>query len=294
MRRSGNIIPLLALVAFACLAVVSCDKIDEPYLRRAGVTPIDTTDSVIQKVVLEDYTGHRCPNCPGAAKTAHDLIEIYGDRVIVLTIHAGFQAIPFSSGLYTYDFRTPEGNELDQVFEISTSHGNPSGMVNRRNLGNGLIVNPSCWANYVGMEMERTADAGIDLEVDFNQAERKVSAEMKVTFVNNITGKYHLCCYITEDSIIKPQANNDTLLGSVPDIHDYVHMHVLRGSLNGTWGELISADTLFAAGSEFTLSYSDYQLDAEWKEKDCRIVAFLFNENNNTILQAEQSPVLAK
>jgi hypothetical protein len=298
MKNPGHFIFILVSLTFACLIQVSCDKIDEPFLRHAGLTPIDTTDTVVKKVLLEDFTGHRCPNCPGAAKTAHDLLEIYGDRLIIITVHAGFQATPFSTGLYTYDFRTPEGNELDAFFAISTGHGNPSGMVDRRNWVNAQppepVADPDDWAEYVGREMDSLPQVQITQELDFIAAEREVYAEITVKFIDNLMGKFHLCCFITEDSVIKPQANNDTLLGTVPDIEEYVHMHVLRGSLNGTWGELISADTVFIAGSEFTLNYPDYHLDAEWKEKDCHIVSFVFNENTKEVLQAEQSPLMAK
>ena len=56
-----------------------------------------------KKILLEDYTGHKCGNCPRAAEKAEELKEIYGDQLIPIAIHAGFFASDFG-GNFTTDF----------------------------------------------------------------------------------------------------------------------------------------------------------------------------------------------
>jgi len=44
----------------------SCDVIEGDYMTVGTNNPDDTT-SFVKKVLIEDFTGHRCPNCPSAA-----------------------------------------------------------------------------------------------------------------------------------------------------------------------------------------------------------------------------------
>ena len=68
------------ILIFLGLLLVSCDKIETPNQKPPAVynciSPLtqivktNTTTSNFRKVLLEDYTGHTCPNCPRAAESA--------------------------------------------------------------------------------------------------------------------------------------------------------------------------------------------------------------------------------
>ena len=45
----------------------SCDVIEGDYMT-SGTTNLGDTTSVVKKVLIEDFTGHRCPNCPSATQ----------------------------------------------------------------------------------------------------------------------------------------------------------------------------------------------------------------------------------
>jgi hypothetical protein len=93
---------LIGLLSFATLVLGSCDEIDPPYMDGVQTPPIDTTECPIptfpadthhvKVVLLEDYTGHKCVNCPTAAEIAHNLQITYGEKIILMAIHAGFFA----------------------------------------------------------------------------------------------------------------------------------------------------------------------------------------------------------
>ena len=68
---------------------------------------------MIRKVLLEDYTGFKCVNCPAAAHEAHLLQEFYGDQMVVMGVHAGYYAEPDGSGNYTTDLTTTTGDALN-------------------------------------------------------------------------------------------------------------------------------------------------------------------------------------
>src|SRR5687768_4725486 len=95
MKRFFKLI--LCLIVYS-IYLSSCDKVKDPYsttLDGGG----DTTATVVKvrKVLLEEYTGHRCGNCPPAAVTAQTLKSTYGERLVVMTVHAGFFAEPKAS-----------------------------------------------------------------------------------------------------------------------------------------------------------------------------------------------------
>ena len=95
-----------SMIAFAALmlAVTSCDKIDinnthKPYTPMSGG----------KTVLIKDFTGARCVNCPAAAEVAHEIQHNLGeDRVFIMSVHAGYLATPV--GLFP-DFRTDEGTQ---------------------------------------------------------------------------------------------------------------------------------------------------------------------------------------
>ena len=84
----------LFLAALALAAVASCDYIDEPFRNPNGGGSTEANgDTVLQTeraVLVEDFTGHQCKNCPKASKVLKQLDSLYGSaKVIGLAIHAG-------------------------------------------------------------------------------------------------------------------------------------------------------------------------------------------------------------
>ena len=92
-------ISLILMVFTIVVFQQSCDIAEEPYL-----VPVDTLGNGpggpsdgIRKILLEDYTGHKCPNCPEAAVEAHNLKLAYGDSLVIMAVHAGVFAEPAPS-----------------------------------------------------------------------------------------------------------------------------------------------------------------------------------------------------
>ncbi len=267
--------------------ITSCDKIEAPY-ERSSNNGNDTT-SAVRKVLLEDYTGHKCINCPTAAVTAQDLKDNFGDRLVLLSIHAGYWALPDDSGNYTADFRTPAGDELDTYFGVSDI-GNPNGMVNRTVYNQSLILGPEMWGAAIQQIIDNAADATIEIELTFDLPSRKLSGDCHIQFLNSLTGRFNLCLYLIENDIVAAQKNNNTTIGPVPDWLNYVHEHVLRGAINGTWGEEITAGTV-QTNIKYHISFSDFNIKPEWKPEDCKVVAFIYNADTKEVIQAEEQDI---
>ena len=109
-----KILNILA-ISFFMVGMIACDKIEEPYFKpnnevaeHLPLSDDDISNWENKKVVLlEDYTGVRCVNCPAAAEIANGLLAQYEHQLVVLGIHAGFLSMPIGG---FPDFQTEEGN----------------------------------------------------------------------------------------------------------------------------------------------------------------------------------------
>jgi hypothetical protein len=268
----------LSLALSIMVVVQSCDKVDGPY-KKDIVAPTGE-----RKVMVEDYTGHKCGNCPRAAKALYDLKSVYGDKLVIIGVHAGTFATPFppAAGIFTYDFRNPVSMELDTDFGISLA-GNPNGMVNRRVVNGSHIISSTKWSSEIATVLSSPEPVPLNISINnsFNNNTRTLSADVTTEFYSTLNGTHKLCVYLVEDSIINWQKDYDATPNDIPD---YVHREVLRGSMNGTYGDVVVNTN---GGTSSTLSYSSV-LDVEWKEEHFSIVAFLYNEATKEILQVEQ------
>src|SRR4051812_17310300 len=117
MKRFPAAILILSVLVFST-AFTACDKIKRPDQRPPQVYHcIDTLHQVIKtntltsnfrKVLLEDYTGHQCVNCPRAAEAAETLAIQYGNKLVVLANHVSDFANPNkdpNASAYKEDFK---------------------------------------------------------------------------------------------------------------------------------------------------------------------------------------------
>ncbi len=274
------------LILVAAFTFQACDKVSAPYTQTIPVTPPPA--AVIQKKVLvEDYTGHKCGNCPRASREIYNLKAVYGDRLIIMAIHAGSFATTFPQGApyYTYDFRTQEGTELDTDFGISLA-GNPNGMVNRKQVSGSYIIGATKWASEVGKVLSDTNQAPVKITLtnNYNAISRELQTEISSQFLTTLTGNYKLCVFIAEDSIVNWQKDYDV---SPEDVEFYVHREVLRTSLNSTYGAAVTPTT---SGTINTLNYT-YTLPVDWSAEHISIIAYLYDEATKEIIQVEQREI---
>jgi hypothetical protein len=283
MKRS-----IIILSGFISLFwMTACDKLEAPYaVKKTGG---DTTTGPVRKVLLEDYTGHKCVNCPEAAMTAHAIEAANEGRLIIIAVHAGFFSTPAATGDFTADYRTPAGTEWNDDFGIN---GWPAGLINRRPYeGTTVLYDFGQWGNAIAAQLALPQEANIVIDHDYNAATRELTATVRTKFLEPLSGTYSVTVCITEDSLSSPQKNNNELVGPVPIIYDYVFMDMLRTNLNGTWGEELT--TTVDTSVTYIKSYS-ITLDTAWIAKHCRIVAFVANTGTKEVVQAEKHPVISE
>lgn len=244
----------------------ACSNVDENE-RYEYVKPAD----VERCVLLEDFTGQKCLNCPLAADEIFAIGETYGhDAVIAVGIHGGPLAVA-NSAKFT-GLKTDEGDAYYYAF--CGNRPNPLGLVDR-------LGEPSEYTTWQARVQKRIGQvAHLSLEVaDTYDAENKTVAIKTIVkgTDGNSTGKLQL--WVIEDGITAPQVMPDGKSNM-----EYEHNHVLRAAVNGLWGEDISV-----VEGETKEIDATFTLKTDWKPENCSIVAFVYNDSG--VLQVTKAPV---
>jgi hypothetical protein len=288
-KISFQIIALILII----VAIVSCDFVQDA---NPAVEPaIAGNSSVIyKKVLVEDYTGHKCGNCPVAAEvlTGLDTSANYKGKIIPLAIHAGFFAA--TSAAYPTDFRNTAGNAYDSQFGISSA-GNPNGLVNRVGYGTGGFIKAySVWGSEVAQQITQAAKFQIKIKNTFNTGSNSLSTDITVKSLASNSGTYKLVVLLTEDSIIAEQLDYRLPAGSQL-ISNYKFNHVLRGAINSEWGDAIFT-TAASANDSVVKSFTNFSINATYNANKCHVIAYVYDADAASptyyeVLQVEEAHV---
>lgn len=281
MKSVLKIYSLLLVIVFV---ISSCDKVDCPCNEVTNGN--GNENDTVRKVLLEDFTGHECVNCPAAHDVAADLHNVYGNQLITIAIHAGFFAKP-ESAPFDYDFRTTAGDDYESAFSLVST---PIGMINRIEDNGSFLIPTGDWGSKVSAQLDSLPEEPelyIHLSSDYNSANNSVDIDAEITILESLpSGKYNLSILITENGIVKPQKDNREPDG---EVLDYEHNHVLRGAVNGSWGtEILNGSP--AINDKFNENFN-YSLGADWVADNCNIVAFVYyadGPDEYKIIQAQE------
>lgn len=277
---------ILLLITISVSLFISCDIIEKPFIEiEENLTPIEfpelNPDTVFRKILLEEYTGHRCTNCPNAHDRVAQLLEAYGDTLIPIGIHAG--SLAATNAEYPYDFTNPISIQLYNDFSIPFV---PIAIVNRIKFSQNSWGSPlASWQNHINMVDRTKKYAAIQLINEFNVQQRELTAHAKVTILDQITDRVQLCLVIIENDIVKPQLRDGIR------IPEYNHKHVLRGSLNGNYGAQLTLDGIVEKDSAYQKAYKISYVNKDWNEDHCYVVAYLINMETKEVLQVEHLKV---
>lgn len=264
------------LYSFAALlsvfAFMSCTEIDENE-RIIYVKPAE----VKKHVLIEDFTGQRCVNCPNAATMIERLQEQYGeDNIIAVGIYGGdFGYTPVSQGHTPLSLTTEDGNSYYTTWGVRSQ---PSGMIDRYG---GVLTNLSYWAAYVNGLINQEPTVMITPATAYDEATRTLKVSVNVAGLQTLSGA-KLQVWLVEDGITDMQYMPD---GSVNN--EYNHKHVFRATVNNKDGEAINVVNEQSVNKEYTI-----KLDSKWKAENMSVVTFVFTADG--VQQTEKTPVINK
>lgn len=189
-----------------------------------------------RKVVLEEFTGVNCGNCPDGHRRANALRDAHPGEVFLINIHQGSYAYPAE-----IDLRTNYGDALANQAGINSY---PNATINRHSFNGSIAVaDRTAWTSLSEglLSTEAYANIAAKATVDWQTREMQVTVQVYYTG-NSPASTNYLNVALLQDYIYGPQAGMNANMEQV-DGNQYVHMHALRDLITGQWGEEITTTT---------------------------------------------------
>ena len=257
--------------------------------------------NIERNILVEEFTGMTCPNCPAGKTTLETAIEQSGLPCVEIMHHSGYSADDFTTEA-DYDYMWFYGTNYQSTYA-------PAAMFNRLTnpaVGNVPVINvglADC-LNSLEFASKLQPYASLALTSNFNPETKGVEAHFSVCAHNKFPSTTVINLYLIQDGIVRSQSGGGT---------EYVHNGVLRKVLTGnSWG-LMLPDT-FGPGasleitSTFTVQdaiYSDYYNGGTYNAdyniptdpEHMRIVAYIGSYdqndfNNNMVYNCIEVPLI--
>ena len=261
---------LLATIAAGCDNISEDDryiKVEKP-----------TVDNPRNLLIME-FTGNQCTNCPNGAAEVEKIKE-KNDPGSVISVGLHPAGSPFTEPVIAYypyphrqDFRCELATEWFNYYKPGNAF--PTAIFN--GVKSSISANVLEWMRISSEALLIPAKMNISVSGQYDEVSREVTLDYEVAFGNVVDTKLNITMWVMENHIIGTQTVNGV------KVTDYEHNHVLRGSMNGIWGEYIGDS--FDSDSRITGTVS-YTLPEEWVAENCDIVVFVFKDDNKEVEQS--------
>ncbi|MCM1370224.1 MAG: Omp28 family outer membrane lipoprotein [Candidatus Amulumruptor caecigallinarius] len=283
MKKSHKTLLYCALSLFMG-GLTACDDVKE------GDRYIDMgTVTAERAVLLEDFTGQECLNCPIAHETIDGLIEQYGaDHVVAVSIHSG----PLSIYINRTNFETGfiglmnrQGETIKNSYGISSF---PMGVINF-----GSPTTYDNWATEVRNAIAIPTDIKLNLEASYTPDEKDGengyfgTINMKASILAGEAKNVNVQFWIVEDGI---QARQKLPDGSYNE--KYVHNNVFRAqvfdSMEGNSVTLTKNMAMDVTGNIVT----HWDKKEHWELENLGVIAIVSDASG--VLQVKRVPLFPK
>ncbi len=244
----------------ATLAACNDIKTDERFIEVDAVAPQRT-------VLLVDFTGQNCLNCPRAHGYIDDIVKQYGDAFIPVSVHGGDFGIAVENTSFEDNYiglATAKGDAMNKEFDVAAW---PSGVIDYK----GPVLSDADWSGAVRDAMKRPSEADIQLTATLSDEPSAQVIDVKCTVEPKSDFNGQLRIWVLEDGIVARQRNGSKI------VPDYVHDHVFRCSVEGREG----ANIKFSRGIHQTFDdriavrHNDHE---RWNADKLSIVAFVLGD----------------
>jgi hypothetical protein len=264
---------------------------------------IDTTyvavaeKAELRKVLIEEFTGASCTNCPEGHDKVKAIQTANPDRVVAVAYHTFFLDITGSifrpvkelGGITSkYDFRDSAATDIGKAI-YGSLNDIPKAGIDRTFSGSGTMpadrqLGRAIWPTQTNTRLAIAPPANLHLTSTYDAAKNEVSLNIKVAYTKSVATKNVLTIGVAESKIIDAQKFPEETQA------DYEHNHVLRKFLTPFNGNaVIDSIGVKEPGRvyEYNLKFTPSE---KWKLENCTVFAFLSNNeaDNKEVLQAAE------
>jgi hypothetical protein len=247
--------------------VIDTSLLDTTYICASSVVPDP------KNVLIEEFTGARCPNCPNAAAKLHDIQLANPGRVYGIAMH--LNGIPFCIPHdIEKDYRTVDGTQIHSLLGGGASL--PIGTVDRVHYSGetNLLVEYDVWNNYVDQRLALSSPVNIELNATPHKMDSNALViNVKLQFTTNVSDKQYLTVALLESNLVSPQTLPNSSIDSF-----FVNNHILRDVITNPAGDLLmdspEKDRVFV--KEFKLN-----MDDNYVVENCSVIVFVHQSGSD-------------
>lgn len=287
----------IAYIFGAVLLGLSACKEKAPAIRLVETIALDSYYTMPvpaaepHNVLIEDFTGVSCPNCPAATDIIKGIISNHPNRINVIAHHIKGNPQTFPQPESKYDFRTDAATTISKsVFNSIPSL--PIGGIDRRS-GSSDIVHPllydrSEWSSIADQRINISDSINLSVTSTFNAATNVANIEVKVVYLYPVNTKQYMSIAIVQDSLEDHQE-----VGSLVDTA-YEFESVLRNFVTTVpFGDPVAPTLATKAAGQVYLRRYTYTIPTTgvngWTPKHCRVIAFVHQDDANGAKNIYQS-----
>ncbi len=227
----------------------------------------------LKNVVLEEFTGVKCPNCPQGHQAIATIKAANPNRVVSVSFH------PQNSLGYPYAFSadTFNNDNAQILFDDLGQRGfEPVAGIDRILYNStSVLFDRNAWSGHVTSELALTTPVNLFLDKTYNTTTRELTIVAELHYTQNVAEENKLTLLLTESNIISAQLN-----GSVIDTF-YTHNDVQRAFVSAISGDQITQPR--DAGRVVRKVYKT-TLAAKWKPENMHILAYVHEYQNSKIV----------
>jgi hypothetical protein len=250
-----------------------------------------------RKVLVEEFTGASCTNCPRGHEVLENLKSTYGERMVTIAYHKfgttldwpAYWGKPDFLDTLKYDYRREEATKIaTEVYGDGVPSIPMAGVDRIYNSSKKLQFNRTEWAAKIAERMEIDAPANIDVDLTMNEDKSELQADITITYTQAVTSPQHLNVMLTESGMDAPQKYPDSTASH------YIHNSVFRKMYTSpTVGKNILSGIDIQPGRVYKTSMV-LPMDTLWDLKNCKLIVFVSNNaaEDKTIVQAASYKVL--
>ncbi len=258
-----------------------------------------------KRLVLEEYTGMTCQNCPLGILAIEKIKGIYGSQFLPISIHT-YPGDNLGTGMAGYS-------------DFFSFTGAPSGIINRKgaisypmvSMGqdysfNAINDSEPLWLDIVEAEMAIPVEADITASAGLSADKRTLTVPCHVRYALDAEGvNTNIFMVILEDNVLGFQQNNlmsltDSDLGEwgqggkygSSTVYPFYHNDVARGWVGRTIsGTPALLPTSVTAGTNYEVTLTADVPASVSNVDNLKVVVMLIKANNETIINAVEAHV---
>lgn len=291
------------LLAICCIALAfaGCKENDTPVDFSGAVTAGNDSTYLLpatsipaadaHNVLIEDFTGQSCSNCPAAHAVLEGLIATGHVNVVSLYITNFLQTTPPNGALY--DFRDSTATLLcSNIYGGVTGSGIPSGGVDRVPVSSSLLLFSGGWSGAVATQKTVVDSVNLAVTSSYNPSDSVATIIATITYLKPMSTVQNISIVVVEDTMYDKQEDDLTTDNS------YLFTDVYRGMVTSVpYGDaILNTMATKEAGRVYWRRYT-YKLKPQGSHPaidptHCRVIAFVNADDGSTgdyhVLQSVQ------